>query len=96
MIREDFLQQNGFVDIDSYSETERQFMLMELILNFDKMARSAIAGGAELKRLNAIPAKEKIGRAKTVPADQYKEEYTRIGAEMKAEIEAIALGGVDE
>ena len=96
MIREDFLQQNGFVDIDSYSETERQFMLMELILNFDKMSRAAIAGGADLRKLNAIPAKEKIGRAKTVPADQYKEEYTKIGVEMKAQIEAIALGGVDE
>ena len=71
-------------------------MLMELILNFDKMSRAAIAGGADLRKLNAIPAKEKIGRAKTVPADQYKEEYTKIGVEMKAQIEAIALGGVDE
>ena len=96
MIREDFLQQNGFVDIDSFSETERQFMLMGLILSFDKLARAAIANGAELKKLNAIPAKEKIGRAKTVPPDQYKAEYTKIGEEMKAQIEAIAQGGEDE
>ena len=93
MIREDFLQQNGFVDIDSYSETERQYLLMGLILDFDRLSRAAIANGAELNVLNSIDAKEKIGRAKTVPADQYQEEYAAIAAEMKAEIEALTQGG---
>ena len=93
MIREDFLQQNSFVDIDSYSETERQYMLMGLILDFDVMARAAIANGVELPKLLNIAAREKIGRAKTVPADKYKEEYTQIGLEMKAQIEEIAQGG---
>ncbi len=93
MIREDFLQQNSFVDIDSYSETERQFMLMGLILNYDKLARAALAQGADLKKLSAIPAKEKIGRAKTVPSDKYVAEYTAIGKEIAAQIEEIAQRG---
>ncbi len=93
MIREDFLQQNSFVDIDSYSETGRQYMLMGLILNFDVMARAAIANGTELNKLLAIPAREKIGRAKTVAADKYEEEYSLIGKEMKAQIDEIARGG---
>ena len=96
MIREDFLQQNGFVDIDAYSETERQFMLMGLILQFDRQARAAIGAGVELKKLLNIPAREKIGRAKTVPADQYKAEYTKISEEMKAQIEEASQGGEDE
>ena len=96
MIREDFLQQNSFVDVDSYSETERQFMLMGLILDFDRLARAAIANGADLKTLTSIQAKEKIGRAKTVPADQYKAEYTRIGEEMRAQIAAAAQGGEEQ
>ena len=96
MIREDFLQQNSFVDVDSYSETERQFMLMGLILDFDRLARAAIANGAELKALTGIAAKEKIGRAKTVPADQYKAEYTRIGEEMRAQIAAASPGGEEQ
>ncbi|MBE6997342.1 MAG: V-type ATP synthase subunit A, partial [Ruminococcaceae bacterium] len=95
MIREDFLQQNSFVDIDSYSETERQFMLLNLIIEFDRLARAAIANGVELSDLVAIPAKEKIGRAKTVPADQYKAEYTAIGEEMRREIEEASQGGED-
>ena len=93
MIREDFLQQNSFVDIDSFSETERQFMLLGMVLDFDKWARDAIAVGAPLPALNSIPAKEQNGRAKIVPADQYKAVYTQISKDMKAQIEAIKQGG---
>ena len=93
MIREDFLQQNSFVDIDSYSETERQYMLLGIILDFDKLSRDAIANGAELKALTTIPAKDQIGRAKSVPADKYKEVYTQIAKDMKAQIEAAKQGG---
>ena len=95
MIREDFLQQNSFVDIDSYSETERQFMLMGLIIEFDKLARAAVSNGVDLEKLVNIPAKEKIGRAKTVPADRYKAEYTLIGEEMRKQIEEASQGGED-
>ncbi|MBR4953515.1 MAG: V-type ATP synthase subunit A, partial [Oscillospiraceae bacterium] len=42
MIREDFLQQNAFVDVDSYSETERQYLLLGMILDFDKLSREAL------------------------------------------------------
>ncbi|MBQ9734005.1 MAG: V-type ATP synthase subunit A [Clostridia bacterium] len=93
MIREDFLQQNSFVDIDSYSETERQYMLMGIILDFDVQARAAIAQGVELNKILAIAVREKIGRAKTVPAESYKAEYTAMAAEMKAQIDALYQGG---
>ena len=70
-------------------------MLLNLIIEFDRLARAAIANGVELSNLVAIPAKEKIGRAKTVPADQYKAEYTAIGEEMRREIEEASQGGED-
>ncbi len=95
MIREDFLQQNSFVDIDSYSETERQYLLLGLIIDFDRLSREALKNGAELGRLSAISARERIGRAKTVPADQYKDTYAAIAEEMKAEIAAACKGGED-
>ena len=96
MIREDFLQQNSFVDIDSYSETERQFMLMGLILNFDKLARAAISKGAGLNKLLNIHAKERIGRAKAIPSDKYVAEYNDIGAEMAQQIEEIVQRGEEQ
>ena len=95
MIREDFLQQNSFVDIDSYSETERQYMLMAMILSFDVLSRAAIAQGVELGKILNIPVREKIGRAKTVPADEYKAAYAKLVEEMEDQITAIAEKGAD-
>ncbi len=93
MIREDFLQQNAFVDIDSYSTTERQFLLMGLILDYDKLCRAALEQGADVGALSKIGAREKIGRAKSVPDAEYVEAYAAIAQEMKAEIEKVIEGG---
>ena len=90
MVREDFLQQNAFMDVDSYSSHDRQMRMLELIINYDTLARQAIAKGAALQPLFDIPAKEKIGRAKFVAADQYVQAYADIAREMEAQIDEIA------
>ena len=89
MVREDFLQQNAFMDVDSYSSFDRQMRMLEMILNFDKLAREAIGKGAPLAPMLEIPAKEKIGRAKFVEADKYVKEYAAIGEDMEREIAEI-------
>jgi len=96
MIREDFLQQNAFVDVDSYSGYERQRLLLGLILNYDRLCRTALEKGASLSGLMHIPARERIGRAKTVEEDKYAEVYAAIGEEMRAEIEEIIAGGDEQ
>ncbi len=97
MVREDFLQQNAFMDVDSYSGHDRQMKLMSLILDFDRLAREAVRKGAALEPLLAIPAKEKIGRAKYVEAEEYAAVYAAIAEEMEREIGAIAeKAGEDE
>ncbi len=90
MIREDFLQQNAFMDVDSYSSHDRQMRMLAMILNFDRLCRDAIGKGAALQPMFEIPAKEKIGRAKFVDADNYTAEYAAIAEEMEREIAAIA------
>ena len=89
MVREDFLQQNAFMDVDSYSSHDRQMRLLALIMDYDKLARNAIAQGAALQPIFEIPSKEKIGRAKFVEADQYVQAYADIAREMEDEIAAI-------
>ena len=89
MVREDFLQQNAFMDVDSYSDRSRQKQLLALILDFDRLAREAIAKGASLQALLDIPAKEEIGRAKYVEAHEYAREYDRIADEMARQIAEI-------
>ena len=93
MIREDFLQQNAFVDVDSYSSYERQEMLLAIILEYDKLCRDAVKQGAELSELFAIPAREQIGRAKSVPADEYTKVYAQIRENMKDQIADTISGG---
>lgn len=96
IIREDFLQQNAFIDIDSYSSYDRQALLMHIVLEYDRLCREAMQYGADLNELINIPAREQIGRAKGVPADVYKEEYKQIYENMKNQINDIAAGGDDE
>ena len=96
MVREDFLQQNAFVDIDSYSSYDRQEKLLSLILSYDRLCRAAIEKGAQTVDLFAIPARERIGRAKSAEADQYVEVYADIARSMASEIDACAeKGGLD-
>ena len=95
MIREDFLQQNSFVDIDSYSEYDRQCRMLEMIYQYDQQCRAAAERGAVINDLFAIDAREGIGRAKSVPADEYKEAYAKLAEAMEDQINAIAEKGGD-
>ena len=91
MIREDFLQQNAFVDEDAYSSYAKQFRLLNLVLRYDVLCREALARGANVNALFNIPSREKVGRAKTADAAGFKEEYDAIEAQMAAEIAAAAV-----
>ena len=94
MVREDFLQQNAFTDIDGYSSYDRQGKLLALVLEYETLCRDAIAKGAEAAKLFNIPVREKIGRAKSVPVDEYEKAYQDIRVEMANQIaEVIAQGG---
>ena len=93
MIREDFLQQNAFVDEDAYSSYAKQFRLLDMILSYDTLCRNALTLGADMNSLFVIAVREKIGRAKMANQDTFEEDYAAIAAEMKAEIDAVVAGG---
>ncbi len=95
MIREDFLQQNAFVDEDAYSSYAKQFRLMDIILQYDTLCRDALNKGADMNGLFAIDAREKIGRAKMADAKTFESDYDAIAAQMKKEIEEVIAGGED-
>ena len=96
MVREDFLQQNAFVDVDSFSDYERQKKLLGMILSYDVLCRDAIAKGASAQELFQIPAREQIGRAKSVPVEEYAAVYDQIQSDMEQQIAAIAAKGGDD
>jgi V/A-type H+-transporting ATPase subunit A len=97
MIREDFLQQNGFMEVDWYSSYDRQDKMLGMILEYDKLCRDALEQGAEAATLFAIPFRERIGRAKSIPDDIYPAEFQKMEDEMKEQIAAAVLqGGAEE
>ncbi|NBI65701.1 V-type ATP synthase subunit A [Pseudoflavonifractor sp. 60] len=95
VIREDFLQQNSFVDIDSYSEYDRQARMLALIRDYDSQCRAAAEKGGSLAALFEIPSREGIGRAKSVLPEEYKENYAALQAQMEKEIAEIGEKGAD-
>ncbi len=96
MLREDFLQQNGFMEVDWYSSYERQDKMIQMILDYDKLCRAAIEKAATAE-LFAIPFREQMGRAKSVPDDRYAAVYADMAREMEEQIADIAArGGAEE
>ena len=95
MIREDFLQQNAFVDEDAYSSYKKQFRLLDIVLHYDVLCREALGKGANMDALFAIDVREKIGRAKMADPKAFEEVYDAIDAQMKSQIDAVIAGGED-
>ena len=93
MVREDFLQQNSFVDVDAFSEYDRQARMLSMIRRYDSLCRSAAERGCRVAELFMTPSREKLGRAKSVPADCYAEEYDKLLVQMEEELEELAQKG---
>ncbi len=90
-IREDFLHQNSFHEIDTYTSLKKQYMMMRLVNAFYEWSRDALDKGASLNRLISMPVREQIGRFKYVTEDALDESYAKVEEELNAQI-AEALG----
>lgn len=95
MIREDFLQQNAFVDEDAYSSYAKQFRLLNIVLKYDELCRDALKKNADMNALFAIESREKIGRAKMADPNNFDKAYDEIEKSMAKEIEKASEGGND-
>jgi V/A-type H+-transporting ATPase subunit A len=85
-IREDYLHQNAFHEIDTYSSLNKQFKLMKLILGYYELAKDAVGKGAPFNELAALPVRETIGRFKYVEEANVDSAYEETMAELNREI----------
>ncbi len=74
-LREDFLHQNSFDDMDTYTSINKQYKMLALVMLFYEEARKALDKGANFDRLMALPIREDIARFKMVPEDEVDEWY---------------------
>ena len=87
-IREDFLHQNSFQVVDTYTSVKKQHMRMVLVNDFFDRATDALKDGASLQKLISMPVREQIGRFKYVTEDKLDEEFKQVDETLSAQIAA--------
>lgn len=87
-IREDFLHQNSFHEVDTYTSLKKQHMMMVLVNEFFDRATDALKDGASLQKLISMPVREQIGRFKYVTEDKLDEEFRQVDETLSAQIAA--------
>ena len=87
-IREDFLHQNSFHEVDTYTSLKKQHMMMVLVNEFFDRATDALKDGASLQKLISMPVREQIGRFKYVTEDKLDEEFKQVDETLSAQIAA--------
>ncbi len=93
-IREDYLHQNAFHEVDTYTSPMKQFWMLKAIMtNYDKNIE-ALERDASFSKLLKLPVREKIGRLKYVPEDEVEQQYNEIIEQMNAEIRELTEGGL--
>ena len=93
-IREDFLHQNSFHEIDTYTPLRKQYLMMKLVLAFYEKSVDALNKGADMNTLIAMPVREKIGRYKYTTDADIESEYKNVEEELGKEV-AAAFGKED-
>lgn len=88
-IREDFLHQDAFHEVDTYSPLTKQFRMMELVLGFYDITLGALKNGVSVDKLVGLPIRERIGRFKYVATEQVDSEYENIMQSLHLEIEEL-------
>ncbi|MDD5635385.1 MAG: V-type ATP synthase subunit A, partial [Atribacterota bacterium] len=97
-IREDFLHQNAFDDVDTYTSIKKQYLMLDLIIFFNEEAKKAIKiGDISNDQLNQLSVKNKIVRSKFISEDNL-EEFSRIKDEIKSQINSLTsnIAGKDD
>ena len=85
-IREDFLHQNSFHEIDTYTSLKKQFLMMELVIAFYDKSLEALKQGASVQKLINMAVRERIGRYKYTLDENIDTEYEKINNELHIEI----------
>ncbi|MBO7729950.1 MAG: V-type ATP synthase subunit A, partial [Lachnospiraceae bacterium] len=88
-IREDFLHQDSFHEIDTYTQLEKQYRMMQLILAFYDEALAALNEGVSVEKLVAMSVREKIGRFKYTTIDEVEDAFMNVVADIKDEIKSL-------
>ncbi len=88
-VREDYLHQDAFHEVDTYTSLPKQFGMLRLILKWGELGEKALAGGALFSKLMDMPVREAIARAKYTPSDEVAERFAQIDEQLETQMSAL-------
>lgn len=89
VIKEDFLQQNAFHDVDTYCEPEKQFRMLQVMMEYYDRGTEAVEKGIPVDELQKMDAVEKLSRMSNVPSEEWENGYDEIEMNMNEEFEEL-------
>lgn len=92
-IREDFLHQNSYHEVDTYTSLEKQHAMLKMIITWYEKALLALEVHVNLDKLIEMPVREQIGRMKYIPENEYKLKFADITTDLDAAFVALAEEG---
>lgn len=92
-IREDFLHQNAFHEVDTYTSLAKQFKMLKLILVFYDEGNKAIESGAIFRDIETLPVRERISRVKYNSEEEIEAEFKEIEKDLKEQMGILMEGG---
>ena len=88
-IREDFLHQNSFHDVDTYTSLKKQLLMMRLVLAYYDQSMEALKNGANVQGLINKPVREQIGRSKYIVEEKLDAEYENVMNTLAEQIKEV-------
>lgn len=92
-IREDYLHQNAFHDVDTYTSITKQHKMLKIIIDFYNFGLKALESGVYLSKISELPVRERISRAKYINENEMNR-IDEISLALKQEMDALMEGGL--
>jgi V/A-type H+-transporting ATPase subunit A len=89
MIREDYLQQHAYHEIDSYCSIEKQYLMLKIIMKFYQEVNKAIESGVAANRIAEVKVKDEIARMKYTPNQDFPKRYEELIQSIEREFESL-------
>jgi len=93
MLREDYLQQSAYDEVDTYTSIQKQLRMLRAILSFSDREQAAIDKGATVAQLQKLPVRTKLSRMKWIPEAELAAQFDRLELEMAEAVDTVATAG---
>jgi V/A-type H+-transporting ATPase subunit A len=91
MLREDYLQQSAYDDVDTYTSIRKQYRMLKAILNFADREQEVLAKGVTVQQLSKLPVRQKLSRMKWIPESDLQASFDALELEMNQALQALAV-----